>query len=127
MAIALLFVFFVVGLLGVYLLVSWYIRYVYKTLVTDKIVAIENVMETGDVPQKWKSKLASYLLKRTEGTFFHTIGGFVMKKRYTHKLIRLIDYLEHSTHLPAEDKESYVLVLEEILKDWNGRNIKQLL
>ena len=127
MVIALLFVFFAVGIFGIYLLVLWYSRYMYKTLVTDKLSAIDEVMETGEVPAKWKRRFLLNLINRAEGTFFYSIGGFVLKKLYTRKLIGLIDYIQHSTHLRKDERDTYVIELEDILEDWNSRNIKQLL
>ena len=127
MGILLIFVVFAAGILGIYFLVSWYSRYMYKTLVTDKLSAIDEVMQTGEVPNQWRRRVFWNLFCRTEGTVFYAIGGFVLKKRYTYKLITLIEYIQHSTHLNENDRDSYVLELESILSDWKNRTVKQLL
>ena len=127
MKIALVFIFFAVGLLGVYYLVSWYSRFIYKTLVTDKLSDIDEILETREIPANWKNPFLIKLIQRTDGTVFFTVAGFILKKRYTRKLIHLIDYIQHSTYLAQEDKESFTQELEMVLVEWKGRNIKQLL
>lgn len=118
---------FPAGIVGIYFVVSWYSRFVYKLLVTDKLSAIDEVMDTGEVPVKWRRRFHTALMGRTEGTVFYDIGSFTLKKLYLRRLRKLVKYIQHNPRMNADEKESYLLELGDTLKDWTSRNIKQLL
>ncbi len=126
-SIFLLCVIFTAGVLALYFLVSLYVRFVYKILVTDKLAAIDEIMETGEIPVKWKRRPWSFMMHRGKDTVFFAGVGFLLKKRYIHRLKKLMRYVQHCPGLNGDERESYDLELEEILKDWKSKTVKQLL
>ena len=120
-------VFFAGGIFGIYLVVSVYSRYVYRTLVTDKLSAIDEVMETGEIPARWKRSVIHRLVRSVEGTALYSVGGFLLKKRYIRRLVKLIAYVRYNPRVDRHQKQSYVLELEDILKEWVNRDTKRLL
>ena len=118
---------FIAGFLLIGLFLSVYTRFMYRRMITVHYEAIDDIIETGQVPKKWqKSSIVRAILLNSNSFLLRPLST-LLRGYYIRKLSRTIRFVKTSTILSEAERRSCILELEEIMSEWNKRSARNFL
>ena len=107
----------VAGLFGISMFVKWYTDFCYRAIVTNKDDVLERVLDTRDVPQRWRIKWAEGLSRALPQPIGPALGKLLIR-RYARRIDSLTAFVKANRRAPSDQKSADAETLKEIQQEW---------
>ncbi len=118
--IACLIMFVFIGLFALF--TRAYAAFCYKVLVSDKLEVINHLMDTSEVPRRWRLGLLEQASRKRPSRFADLISAF-LRRWYVFRLRSIMRYVKRSSLVKSQDKSDFLLALDEIQAEWEHGDI----
>lgn len=99
-----------------------YAAFCYKVLVSDKLEIINSLMDTSEVPRKWRLRALERASAKNPAKGAALLAA-LLKRWYIFRLKRMMSYIKRSSLINKQDKQDFLLALREIQAEWEHGGI----
>lgn len=110
--------FFIAAILFLAWFVKIYTAYCYKKLVTDRYELVNSLMETGEVPYKWRIRWLERIALMGGRNRMAEAVGCLLIRWYIKRLKGVISFVLGSNVFSDTDKLTYKDILESVRLNW---------
>ena len=101
------------------LTMNQYAAFWYKTLVADPFETINMIMDSEEVPGRWRIRFLE-ALAQDQSSFWGRASRGLLAKWYLFRLDQVVVSIRHSSLIKPADKKDYLAAFADIRADWKS-------
>ncbi len=110
----------IISLALIALFVKWYTALCYRMIVYDQSEVISVLLDTGEVPDRWRKRLLERFAHSTNKRIGQLVERFLIRY-YARRINGVIAMVKGNKRANAQQKAEDVLVLKQLKAEWESQ------